>query len=134
MEDLLLIIGLLVASPFILYRCVFEDYSDHPIWNTIFVIPMFYLMPLLLIALGFEGDFWIFGIIGLIQAIAHVIIVIKGYGDLFISKITVFVITSIATMFRVYAILLFVAIIKNLIEIIPRTETSVIESVLRFFR
>lgn len=34
---------------------------------------MLSLMSLLLIALGFEDDgFWIFGIIGLIQAIAHI--------------------------------------------------------------
>ena len=60
MEDLVLIIGMIILSPFILYRCLLEGYSDHPIWNTMFVVPMFYLMSLLLIALGFEEGLWFF--------------------------------------------------------------------------
>lgn len=133
MEDLILIIGMIIASPFILYRCLFEDYSDHPIWNTIFVVPMFYLMPLLLIALGFEEEIWIFGILGIVQAIAHIVIVITGYGELFISKITVFVITSLAAMCRFWMVLLIISIAKALIDIIPRTDISILKTVLRFF-
>ena len=129
MEDIIVVVSVVGLGSALMYPFLLGDFDDHPIWNLAYVIPAFYTWPLSLIATGLSVPNIFVTILGIIQLIIHIGIVIYGYDDLFISKITIFIITALATIIRVCSILLFVTIAQMLIEIIPQTDISMLKSI-----
>lgn len=116
----------------LLYSPLKEDFDDHPIWNIIYVIPGFYLMPLTLFAIGIDESSVLLVILGIIQFIIHIVIVIMGYGKLFISKVTMLLLEASSFLLRILSILEFIAIAMKLIGVVPHMDSSLLQVVFRY--
>ncbi len=108
----------------LLYRPLMGDFDDHPIWNIIYVIPTFYLMPFTLFVGGIEESSILLTLLGIIQIIVHIGIVFVGYDVLFISKITCFLLEAVFFLLRIGIVLRFISFAMILIKAIPYTNSS----------
>lgn len=133
MEEIIVLVVILGVMMALLYPFLGMDFDEHPIWNLVYVIPAFYGMPISLIGSGLDLSVGILVVLGVIQLIVHIIIVIAGYEELFISKLSVFLIASVAFFLRICFVLYFAAVVMMLIELIPRTDVSLFHEVLSFF-